>query len=128
MVSHRFRSISSVFGGKNSKEIAGDFGVWCPSGMGGVTSVMARQTPRISGRTSGLAATRQNMPNDVGQTAHHQWEVAQFLYMVCQACLIPREMARVMDKIGLIWINIPSSTIYSCGFGNGQNIICYMAY
>ena len=25
MVSHRLRSISSVFGGKNSKEIAGDF-------------------------------------------------------------------------------------------------------
>jgi hypothetical protein len=53
---------------------------------------MAQQTPRISGRTSGLAATRQNMPNEVGQTAHHQWEVAQFLYRICQTCLIPREM------------------------------------
>src|ERR1700722_19100646 len=91
MVSHRFRSISSVFGGKNSKEIAGDFGVWCPSDMGGVTSVMAPQTPRISRRTSGLAATRQNMPNEVGQTAHYEWEVAQFLQPLHQTYLVSRE-------------------------------------
>src|SRR5437773_5653665 len=42
MVSHRLRSISSVLGGKNSKEI---FGECCsarwPSKAGGVTSVMA---------------------------------------------------------------------------------------
>jgi len=43
MVSHRLRSISSVFGGKNSKEIAGDFGARCPFDTGGVTSVMAHE-------------------------------------------------------------------------------------
>jgi hypothetical protein len=40
MVSHRLFSISSVFGGKNSKEIAGDLSARCPSGAGDVISVM----------------------------------------------------------------------------------------
>src|ERR1700734_1793066 len=43
MVSHRLRSISSVFGGKNSKEILGAFGARLASG--GVNSVISWQTP-----------------------------------------------------------------------------------
>jgi len=45
MVSHRLRSISSVFGGKNSKEMFGDPGARCPSVADEVTSVMTPQTP-----------------------------------------------------------------------------------
>src|ERR1700753_961022 len=55
MVSHRLFSISAVFGGKNSKEIAGDFTARSPSAAGGVNSVIAPQTPGPAGQTSGLA-------------------------------------------------------------------------
>src|ERR1700739_495438 len=61
MVSHRLRSISSVLGGKNSKEIAGDFSARSPSGAGVVTSVMAPQTPfRRYGRQVWLQCAKIN--------------------------------------------------------------------
>ena len=41
MVSHRLRSISSVLGGKNSKEILGEWSVRWPSKAADVISVMA---------------------------------------------------------------------------------------
>src|SRR5215469_13617428 len=47
MVSQRFRSISSVFGGKNSKEIAGAGSARAPSRAGGVSSVMEPITPVV---------------------------------------------------------------------------------
>ena len=54
MVSHRLRSISSVFGGKNSKEIAGDFrrgGLIGAAGRNlghGTTNSTAHRTGRLS--------------------------------------------------------------------------------
>src|SRR6478736_2234175 len=80
MVPHRLRSISSVFGGKNSKEMSGDSGARCPSVAGGVTSVMAPQTPLPQDKRRFLAGSPQNMPNRAGQTAHRWWEFAQFMH------------------------------------------------
>jgi hypothetical protein len=55
MVSHRLFSISSVFGGKNSKEIAGVF-IGCPSDAAVVSSVIGSTNSTHSDRTLGLAA------------------------------------------------------------------------
>ncbi|WP_430641383.1 DUF1360 domain-containing protein [Bradyrhizobium centrolobii] len=58
MVSQRLRSISSVLGGKNSKEIAGRFArcPFCPSVWAGVVgSVMAPLTPDLFATAAGLA-------------------------------------------------------------------------
>ena len=52
MVAHKFFSISSVFGGKNSKEIAGAVGARCPSLSGEITSVMAGIVSRQASRGS----------------------------------------------------------------------------
>src|SRR5258706_14324586 len=63
MVSQRLRSISSVLGGKNSKEMFGDFSARCPSGAGTANSVMTRKTPEKCGQqvyreTSKISQTR----------------------------------------------------------------------
>src|SRR6476620_4288556 len=50
MVSQRLRSISSVLGGKNSKEMFGDFSARCPSGAGTANSDMTRKTPGKCGQ------------------------------------------------------------------------------
>ncbi len=54
MVSQRLRSISSVFGGKNSKEIFGAFGARWPFGTEEMVWVMIRKGSATGGATSGL--------------------------------------------------------------------------
>jgi hypothetical protein len=39
------------------------------------------------------------MPNKAGQTAHHQWEVAQCLHKVHQVCLVTHEMGNTKGRI-----------------------------
>src|SRR5713226_513449 len=39
------------------------------------------------------------MPNEVGQTAHHEWEVAQFLYIIHRNCLVSRDMGKTQGRI-----------------------------
>src|SRR4051794_23728696 len=63
MVSHRLLSISSVFGGKNSKEIAG---ARCPFSADDVTSVMAPRTPNQAAR--GQAYLQEAKIEQIGQT------------------------------------------------------------
>ncbi|MGY2985249.1 hypothetical protein [Bradyrhizobium sp. USDA 4508] len=54
MVSQRLRSISSVFGGKNSKEIFGALGARGAFGTEEMVSVMIRKGSATGGQTSGL--------------------------------------------------------------------------
>jgi hypothetical protein len=100
MTSHRLRSISSVFGGKNSKEIAGRF---CPCGSAGAAVSLvtlqlqilmalrgtSRLPPRRGAPSFGLWAglrhrfavpgkISEDKVSDSPSPAKRVWEIAQY--------------------------------------------------